>query len=148
MSLLERLMTQCELYQKDEKMQYNPTYITKLVNNYRSHKSILHVPNRLFYDNELKVRTLRARQLRNDSRSLAFTVAIRVHILFGRSLVNQIVSIEPWIGKVWCSAASRWYFTVWRDWKNAKRTLRGKWTKKILPYHVSADEVYCLLQLF
>lgn len=58
MSLLERLMSQCKIYQKDaETNTYNPDYITKLVNNYRSHKDILHVPNLLFYDNELKVRT-------------------------------------------------------------------------------------------
>lgn len=57
MSLLERLMTQCGLYQKDpETLEYNSSYITKLVNNYRSHKDILFIPNLLFYDNELKVR--------------------------------------------------------------------------------------------
>eukprot|EP01134_Creolimax_fragrantissima_P001837 CFRG1837T1 len=32
---------------------YDPKYITKLVNNYRSHPHLLEVPNRLFYDNEL-----------------------------------------------------------------------------------------------
>lgn len=59
MSLLERLMIQCKIYEKDLKTsKYNPTYITKLVHNYRSHEVILHVPNMLFYDNELKVRKI------------------------------------------------------------------------------------------
>ena len=50
-SLMERLM-ECEPYQK-EKNKYNARYITKLVRNYRSQKPILHIPNKLFYDNEL-----------------------------------------------------------------------------------------------
>ncbi|XP_048511780.1 putative helicase MOV-10 isoform X2 [Athalia rosae] len=52
-SLLERLMKQCLPYKKDNTGKYNPNYITKLRRNFRSHKSILHVPNKLFYDNEL-----------------------------------------------------------------------------------------------
>ncbi|KAG1680367.1 hypothetical protein FOA52_015458 [Chlamydomonas sp. UWO 241] len=32
---------------------YNTAYVTKLVNNYRSHPAILKVPNELFYDGEL-----------------------------------------------------------------------------------------------
>lgn len=57
MSLLERLMEHNPLYQKNlitEK--YNSQYLTKLVQNYRSHESILHVPNECFYDNELQVK--------------------------------------------------------------------------------------------
>lgn len=48
---MERLM-ECEPYQK-VKNKYNSRYITKLVRNYRSQKPILHIPNKLFYDNEL-----------------------------------------------------------------------------------------------
>ncbi|XP_076663314.1 putative helicase mov-10-B.1 [Andrena cerasifolii] len=50
-SLMERLM-ECEPYQK-VKNKYNSRYITKLVRNYRSQEPILHIPNKLFYDNEL-----------------------------------------------------------------------------------------------
>ncbi|XP_076234817.1 putative helicase mov-10-B.1 [Calliopsis andreniformis] len=50
-SLLERLM-ECEPYQKVEN-KYNPRYITKLIRNYRSQEPIFHVPNHLFYENEL-----------------------------------------------------------------------------------------------
>lgn len=58
MSLLERLMKQCDLYQKDPvTLKYNEKVITKLVNNYRSHEKILHVSNLRFYDNELVVST-------------------------------------------------------------------------------------------
>jgi helicase MOV-10 len=32
---------------------YDPNYVVKLVQNYRSHRSILDVPSRLFYDNDL-----------------------------------------------------------------------------------------------
>ncbi|XP_051949735.1 putative helicase mov-10-B.2 isoform X2 [Xyrauchen texanus] len=51
-SLLERLMTQNELYRTDN-MEYDKRYVTKLLLNYRSHPSILQVPNELFYDGEL-----------------------------------------------------------------------------------------------
>lgn len=53
LSLLERLMTQNELYQKGD-TGFDNRYVTKLLQNYRSHPSILKVPNELFYDNELK----------------------------------------------------------------------------------------------
>ncbi|XP_041438008.1 putative helicase MOV-10 isoform X1 [Xenopus laevis] len=53
-SLLERLMTQNDLYKKVDDC-YNPKFVTKLLRNYRSHPSILKIPNELFYDNELQV---------------------------------------------------------------------------------------------
>ncbi|XP_054464459.1 putative helicase mov-10-B.2 [Anoplopoma fimbria] len=52
-SLLERLMTDFPLYQKDEGV-FNNRFVTKLLRNYRSHPAILKVPNELFYDNELQ----------------------------------------------------------------------------------------------
>lgn len=61
MSLLERVMSQCKLYEKNP--EYNPKVITKLINNYRSHREILHIPNICFYDNELKVREGRSAQV-------------------------------------------------------------------------------------
>ncbi|EFN85410.1 Putative helicase MOV-10, partial [Harpegnathos saltator] len=51
-SMLERLMNDCELYMKKDG-KYNPNYVTKLIKNYRSHECILHVPNNQFYNNEL-----------------------------------------------------------------------------------------------
>lgn len=57
MSLLERLMEHNTLYQKDAITgRYDSQFLTKLVQNYRSHKSILEVPNKCFYDNELQIR--------------------------------------------------------------------------------------------
>lgn len=53
-SFLEHL---CERkrYQRDKNTkQFNDTYITQLVRNYRSHPSILKLPNELFYNNTLK----------------------------------------------------------------------------------------------
>lgn len=52
-SFLERLMTQNPLYSKKDG-KYNPQFVTKLLKNYRSHPSILKIPNELFYDNELQ----------------------------------------------------------------------------------------------
>ncbi|GJQ87580.1 hypothetical protein Trydic_g17422 [Trypoxylus dichotomus] len=52
-SMLERLMTTIELYKKNPDGKYNPMVLTKLLNNYRSHPSILHLPNTLFYEKEL-----------------------------------------------------------------------------------------------
>ena len=48
-SLLERLMNM-NLYSKE----YNEKCITKLVKNFRSHESLLRIPNKLYYDNELE----------------------------------------------------------------------------------------------
>lgn len=56
MSLLERLMNQCDLYKKNERDKlYNPAVLTKLVQNFRSHKWILALPDRMFYEKELEV---------------------------------------------------------------------------------------------
>lgn len=45
------------LYQRSDRTgQFNKTYITQLVQNYRSHKAILKVPNELFYGNQLKAK--------------------------------------------------------------------------------------------
>uniref|UniRef100_UPI00358F4B42 putative helicase MOV-10 n=1 Tax=Myxine glutinosa TaxID=7769 RepID=UPI00358F4B42 len=55
MSLLERLMTSNPLYQRrEEESAYDIKFVTKLLNNYRSHPDILKVPNMMFYDDELK----------------------------------------------------------------------------------------------
>lgn len=53
-SLLERLMKDFPLYQKTEGV-FNNRFVTKLLNNYRSHPAILKIPNECFYDGELKV---------------------------------------------------------------------------------------------
>ncbi|KAI5109137.1 putative helicase mov-10-B.1 [Silurus meridionalis] len=57
LSLLERLMTQNSLYQKnqDGHQGYDSCYVTKFLRNYRSHPAILKIPNELFYENELQV---------------------------------------------------------------------------------------------
>ena len=57
MSLMERLMG-CPIYGRGDQpgldgQYYDPTMLTKLVRNYRSHINILTVPNRLFYNGEL-----------------------------------------------------------------------------------------------
>ncbi|XP_062420873.1 putative helicase mov-10-B.2 [Pungitius pungitius] len=52
-SLLERLMTDFSLYQKVDGAVDN-RFVTKLLQNYRSHPAILKIPNELFYDNELQ----------------------------------------------------------------------------------------------
>ncbi len=54
-SMLERLMRDGPCYQRrpGQSDPYDPTHIVKLVNNYRSHRELLVVPNELFYDNEL-----------------------------------------------------------------------------------------------
>ncbi|KAL7884849.1 hypothetical protein AOLI_G00076190 [Acnodon oligacanthus] len=53
LSLLARLMTKNPLYRKGE-TGFNTRYVTKLLRNYRSHKSILKIPNEMFYDGELQ----------------------------------------------------------------------------------------------
>ena len=52
-SLLERLMTSCNTYEREPNGGYNPNLLTKLVNNYRSHRDIIEIPKQLFYENEL-----------------------------------------------------------------------------------------------
>lgn len=52
-SYIDRLMN-CELYKVDIKSgKFNQKYIVQLVKNYRSHNSILRVPNELFYEGKL-----------------------------------------------------------------------------------------------
>ncbi|KAK7102225.1 putative helicase mov-10-B.1 isoform X2 [Littorina saxatilis] len=59
MSMMERLMNN-PLYRRrsapgpQDGLYYDPLLITKLIRNYRSHETILRVPNHLFYNNELK----------------------------------------------------------------------------------------------
>ncbi|XP_022790553.1 putative helicase mov-10-B.1 [Stylophora pistillata] len=52
-SLLERLMTSCPAYDRGAGGNYNSNLLTKLVNNYRSHRAIIEIPKQLFYENEL-----------------------------------------------------------------------------------------------
>ncbi|CAK6439183.1 unnamed protein product [Pipistrellus nathusii] len=52
-SLLERLLTFNALYKKGPDG-YNAQFITKLLRNYRSHPTILDIPNQLYYDRELQ----------------------------------------------------------------------------------------------
>ncbi|XP_063988687.1 putative helicase mov-10-B.1 isoform X2 [Diachasmimorpha longicaudata] len=51
-SMLERLMSWGP-YRRSESTGYDPIYVTKLVQNFRCHPAILHIPNKLFYDGEL-----------------------------------------------------------------------------------------------
>ena len=51
-SLLERLMT-TDLYKPDSNGKYDVRYISKLVDNYRSHAALLKIPNKLFYESQL-----------------------------------------------------------------------------------------------
>lgn len=54
--MLERLVTTNSLYMRNDKTKkFNENYVTQLVCNYRSHESILHVSNELYYDNNLQV---------------------------------------------------------------------------------------------
>ncbi|KAJ0036768.1 hypothetical protein NQD34_005445 [Periophthalmus magnuspinnatus] len=53
LSLLERLMTDFPLYQKNIGV-FDNRFVTKLLRNYRSHPAILQIPNELFYDGELQ----------------------------------------------------------------------------------------------
>ena len=50
-SLLERLMNTASHKRGDNG--YNQCFVAKLLHNYRSHPSILHLPNEMFYHNEL-----------------------------------------------------------------------------------------------
>ncbi|XP_043472685.1 putative helicase mov-10-B.1 [Leptopilina heterotoma] len=52
-SMLEHLMKKSYLYKKDYDNKYDPNFLTKLVQNYRSHETILRLPNQMYYDSEL-----------------------------------------------------------------------------------------------
>lgn len=55
-SMLERLMKSCDLYKKNAEGIYNPKMVTKLLKNFRSHETILKLPNDMFYDSELQAK--------------------------------------------------------------------------------------------
>ena len=53
-------MTQCKAYSRKadagaSEAHYDQRIVTKLLQNYRSHPYILELPNKMFYDQELKV---------------------------------------------------------------------------------------------
>uniref|UniRef100_A0A3Q3EYN8 RNA helicase n=1 Tax=Labrus bergylta TaxID=56723 RepID=A0A3Q3EYN8_9LABR len=54
LSLLERLMSDIDLYKQHETYGFNKRFVTKLLRNYRSHPAILKIPNGLFYKGELQ----------------------------------------------------------------------------------------------
>lgn len=54
--MLERLMKSCDLYKKNVEGIYNPKMVTKLLKNFRSHETILKLPNDMFYDSELQAK--------------------------------------------------------------------------------------------
>lgn len=55
-SFMEHLFNR-RLYQRDSITgAFNATYITQLVDNYRSHPAILQMPSELFYENSLKAK--------------------------------------------------------------------------------------------
>ncbi|KAM3617817.1 uncharacterized protein V6R79_011507 [Siganus canaliculatus] len=53
-SLLERLMSDFDIYKSHETLGFNNRFITKLLRNYRSRPAILKIPNELFYEGELQ----------------------------------------------------------------------------------------------
>ncbi|KAI3357707.1 hypothetical protein L3Q82_016115 [Scortum barcoo] len=53
-SLLERLMSEVNIYQSHENYGFNNRFVTKLLRNYRSHPAILKIPNELFYESQLQ----------------------------------------------------------------------------------------------
>ncbi|CAG9864706.1 unnamed protein product [Phyllotreta striolata] len=53
-SLLERLINTCDVYARNKSDEsYDNRFVTQLVRNYRSHRTILTVPNELFYCGQL-----------------------------------------------------------------------------------------------
>ena len=53
LSYMERL-TKLDAYQRDTNGDYPDSLLTKLVRNYRSHPSIIKLPNQMFYENDLQ----------------------------------------------------------------------------------------------
>lgn len=49
-------MTNCDLYRKNAEGNYNPTMVTRLLKNFRSHETILKLPNDMFYDSKLQAK--------------------------------------------------------------------------------------------
>lgn len=59
--MLERLMN-TDVYDRDSNTKsFNAKYVTQLVRNYRSHETILHVSNELFYENALQVHAIKCK---------------------------------------------------------------------------------------
>ena len=58
---MERLMTGFKIYERNEKFAkygyYNPKFVVKLIENYRSDSRIMSISSKLFYHNELAFNT-------------------------------------------------------------------------------------------
>jgi helicase MOV-10 len=52
-SMIERLL-KSPIYKKIDGKRYNPMLVTKLRDNFRSHEKLLYLPNKLFYDDQLR----------------------------------------------------------------------------------------------
>ena len=69
-SLMERLMTCFRTYERNEKFKkygyYNPKFVVKLVDNYRSDSQIMSISSKLFYENELIFNTTTDHKLIKD----------------------------------------------------------------------------------
>lgn len=69
-SLMERLMQNLNVYQRNDKYieygSYDPKFVVKLVNNYRSDQRIMAIPSKMFYDNELVFKTSTDEKLLQD----------------------------------------------------------------------------------
>lgn len=95
MSLLERYMTQHPIYARREDARtpedaYDKRVLTKLLNNYRSHKAILQMPNEMFYDSELLVHAPEIRDLMCDWEELPIpNYPVIFHAVMGEDMREE-----------------------------------------------------------
>ncbi|XP_071082763.1 putative helicase MOV-10 [Haliotis cracherodii] len=95
MSLLERYMTQHPIYARREDARtpedaYDKRVLTKLLNNYRSHKAILQMPNEMFYDSELRVHAPEIRDLMCDWEELPIpNYPVIFHAVMGEDMREE-----------------------------------------------------------
>jgi hypothetical protein len=104
MSLMERLMSKWKLYSKESKEgSYNSKFITKLRLNFRSHKQILDLPNKMFYDGELIVSILHTLWLRLLSQCKCLTnfASGKLQIMFFWDVIpSTLVDMYQRLGEV------------------------------------------------
>lgn len=87
------------LYKRHETTgEFNSTYITQLVKNYRSHRAILRIPNQLFYENSLEAIVTPGNSNHNQFSPNSFSQ------IFRDCLKNSEIKLPGFFPHIFCNA--------------------------------------------
>ena len=139
-SLMERLMTIFQCYERNGtfryKGYYNPKFVVKLINNHRSHPHIMAVPSKLFYENELQYKTRADHLLILCSRLKS---AVNFHGVIGLSVCHLIISFY---NKLIQLKGQDFQDGEWGSWYNPQEVLKVcSYLERLLKSGVKPEDI-------